>query len=125
MFAETSRYAGLEILTVAGLDGASIPYVSRRFLPRADRLSTLQEVSPTPGERLDMIATRTMGDPAQYWRICDANDAMNPPQLLASPGHRLKVPLPYLQNSGVSGVADEPPRTSSAATQMPARVSVV
>ena len=41
-----------------------------------------------PGDRLDLITARTLGDPEQFWRICDANDALDPDDL-AEPGRRL------------------------------------
>ena len=28
------------------------------------------------GDRLDQIAARFLGDATQFWRVCDANDAM-------------------------------------------------
>ena len=40
------------------------------------------------------ITARTLGDPEQYWRVCDANDAMNPAELTVRPGRTLRVPLP-------------------------------
>lgn len=54
----------------------------------------LAEITPTEGERLDQITARTLGDPQQYWRICDANNTMNPATLLATSGKKLKVPIP-------------------------------
>jgi hypothetical protein len=71
-----------------------ISYVSRRFLPQGDTLPPLVEVAVTQGDRLDLIATRTIGDPGQYWRICDANNAMNPFDLTAELGTILRVPVP-------------------------------
>ena len=38
-------------------------------------------------------ATRTLGDPEAFWRVCDANDALNPGELEQA-GRRLRVPLP-------------------------------
>ena len=33
------------------------------------------------GDRLDLITARTLGDPEQFWRVCDANDALDPAEL--------------------------------------------
>jgi nucleoid-associated protein YgaU len=54
------------------------------------------EVTVTEGDRLDLIAFRTLGDPEIFWRICDANDAMNPFDLVADGeiGRKLRVPIP-------------------------------
>jgi len=45
------------------------------------------------GDRLDNIAARHLGDPEQFWRLCDANDAMQPPELTVI-GRRIKIPFP-------------------------------
>ena len=55
------------------------------------------EVTVVEGDRLDTIAARTLGDPEQYWRICDANIASNPPTLTAEPGRVLRVPVPWAE----------------------------
>ena len=52
------------------------------------------EVEVIQGERIDLVAYRTLGDPLAYWRICDANNAMDPQELTEEPGFRLRVPLP-------------------------------
>jgi nucleoid-associated protein YgaU len=41
-------------------------------------------------DRLDLIAARTLGDPLLFWRIADANDAMNPFDLLTR--RALRIP---------------------------------
>lgn len=94
MFDVTSRYYSLNTLTWNTADGRVISYVSRRFLPQGDTLPLLVEVAVTQGDRLDLIATRTIGDPGQFWRICDANNAMNPFDLTGELGTILRVPLP-------------------------------
>ena len=48
----------------------------------------------TEGDRLDLITARTLGDPEQFWRICDANNTMNPSDLTAETGRVLRVPVP-------------------------------
>jgi hypothetical protein len=90
VFGPTSRYAGLPVRFWESPDGRSIAYVSRRFSPFGNRLPLLAETTTAEGDRLDLIATRTLGDPEQFWRICDANDAMNPNDLVATPGRRLR-----------------------------------
>lgn len=46
------------------------------------------------GERLDLVTHRTLGDSLQFWRICDANDAINPFDLIDPEGQMLRVPTP-------------------------------
>ena len=54
----------------------------------------LVEVTMTQGDRLDLIAHRTLGDSQQFWRICDANNAMKPADLTAELNQIIRVPLP-------------------------------
>ena len=58
------------------------------------KLATLVEVTLSDGDRLDLIAARTVGASEHFWRICDAENAMNPFDLEAEPGRRLRVPIP-------------------------------
>jgi len=96
MFEPTSRYYSLETATYAAPDGRVVAYKRRRFLPQGEGMPLLVEVTVTGGDRLDLIAARTLGDPEQFWRVCDANDAMNPLDLTAELGRTLRVPVPQL-----------------------------
>jgi hypothetical protein len=93
-FASTSRYSGLPILILAMPDGNDIPYVARRMLPPAAGFALLQTYSVTQGERIDNIAARFLGDPEQFWRLCDGNGAMRPEDLTARVGRELRITLP-------------------------------
>jgi hypothetical protein len=93
MFDQTSRYASLGTGQVAMPDGRTVTFVQRRLLPQANTLTILATASLNEGERLDLFSARVLGDPLLYWRICDANDAMDP-QDVASQGVALAVPLP-------------------------------
>ncbi len=97
MFEHTSRYYAIEVATLSTPDGRSIRYVRRRLLPQGERSAVLTEVTITEGERLDQIAARTLNDPEQYWRICDANNAMRPQDLTATVGTTLRVPVPQTE----------------------------
>ena len=92
-FATTSRYLRIETATVTLPDGRIAAYKRRRFVPQAESLAQLAELTVAQGDRLDVIASRTLGDPEQFWRICDANDALDPADL-AAPGRALRVPVP-------------------------------
>ena len=96
MFETTSRYYSLETATFATPDGRILAYKRRRFLPQGDRMPLLVEVTVAQADRLDLITARTLGDPEQFWRLCDANNAMNPPDLTAEPGRTLRVPIPQV-----------------------------
>jgi hypothetical protein len=96
MFDSTSRYAALETATFDAVDGRVITYVRRRFLPPAGSHRLLVEVTVSDADRLDLIAHRSFGNSEQYWRVCDANDAMNPFDLTAEVGRVLRVPLPQV-----------------------------
>lgn len=94
MFDPTSRYASLVPMLHTLPDGRVIAYVPRRFLPRGEALPLLVEVTVTQADRLDLITARTLGDPEQFWRVCDANNAMYPPDLTDEPGEIVRVPVP-------------------------------
>lgn len=100
-FPPTSRYHAIEIATFVSPDGTEIAFLRRRFLPAVDRFALLQEHTVTQGDRLDNITARYLGDPLQFWRVCDANEAMNPPDLTAEVGRRLRITMP----EGVPGVS--------------------
>jgi hypothetical protein len=93
MFEPTSRYYALEDASLTTGDGRIITYKRRRFLPDGEKMPLLIEVTVAEGDRLDLITARTLGDPEQFWRVCDANNAMNPSDLVEL-GRVLRVPVP-------------------------------
>ena len=93
-FPPTSRYYGLRTATLEASDGAIVIYVQRRFLPQPERFALLQEHVVASGDRLDNITAQYLGDPEQFWRICDANAAMRPDELTETIGRRLRITLP-------------------------------
>lgn len=99
MFDKTSRYAHSETaaLEVTGPDGTvrEVRYVRRRFIPPAAGSTVVVEHTVAPGERLDNVTARYLGDPAQFWRICDANEAMEPKEL-EEVGRSIKIAMPGL-----------------------------
>lgn len=95
MFDTHSRYAKLDTAQLTDAEGRVITYVRRRFLPPGDTLSLLVEVTVDDADRLDLVASRTLGSSEAWWWVADANDAMNPPDLLEV-GQRLRVPIPKL-----------------------------
>jgi hypothetical protein len=101
-FPAPSRYAGVPVATVLARDGRPIAYLLRRFVPPPERFELLVEHVVADGERLDSIAAAYLGDPEQFWRICDANNAIEPEELIAEAGRVLRITMP----EGIPG----PPR---------------
>ena len=75
-------------------DGTEVKYLRRRFVPPPENFALLQEHTVTEGERLDHIAAKYLGDPEQFWRLCDANGAIRPNELIESVGRRIRITLP-------------------------------
>jgi hypothetical protein len=94
MFEPTSRYYPLETTTLTAPDGRVIAYKRRRFLPPSETMPALGEVGVTQGDRLDLITSRTLGNPEQFWRVCDANNTLNPFDLITEAGAQLRIPVP-------------------------------
>jgi hypothetical protein len=98
VFSITSRYYGVEtaVYTVASsrpTPDQEITYLRRRFLPPASGSVAAGEYSVSQGERLDNITAATLGDPEQFWRLGDANNAMHPDELTAEIGRSLIIPV--------------------------------
>lgn len=94
MFDHTSRYYHLDNKIYETPDGHQIAYKARRFLPQGGRLPLLSEAMVRVDERLDLVSARALGDPLQFWQICDANNTMDPFDLVDEPGRMLRVPVP-------------------------------
>lgn len=92
MFPVTSRYYGIETAKFVTPSGRQIVYLRRRFLPLATT-AILTEHTVTQGDRLDNITARYLGDPEQFWRLCDANNTMHPDELTAELGRRINISL--------------------------------
>lgn len=96
MFPVTSRYFGIVIAKYETTDGRETVYLRRRFLPpvATGTGAEIAEHTVTQGERLDNITARYLGDAEQFWRVCDANNAMQPRELTAEVGRRLRISFP-------------------------------
>jgi hypothetical protein len=93
-FPPTSRYSVVAVATIVGPAGVSVVYLRRRFVPPPERFALLVEHVVHQGERLDNVAAQYLDDPVQFWRLCDANRAMRPDDLVGRAGRRLSVTLP-------------------------------
>ena len=94
MFDFTSRYYNTPTAELETAGGKKIVYLRRRFVPPPERFEVLQEHTVSEGDRLDNIAAQYLGDPEQFWRICDANGAVRPEELTEDVGRRLRITLP-------------------------------
>lgn len=94
LFPQSSRYFGLQVLSLSGGDGPATAYLERRFIPLPDTFEDLYQHTVQQGDRLDNIAYRYLNDAEQAWRICDANGALDPDELTATTGRTLRITLP-------------------------------
>lgn len=99
-FPPTSRYHGIQTATLEASNGLPIVYLRRRFVPPPERFALLQEYTVTQGDRLDNLAAQFLGDPEQFWQLCDANGAIRPEELTEAIGRTLRITLP----EGIPGV---------------------
>ena len=94
-FPATSRYFQIETLTLEKTaQHDTIVFIRRRFLPPPERLQLLLEHTIVEGDRLDNITAKYLGEPEQFWRVCDANNAMRPDALTETVGAKIRITLP-------------------------------
>jgi len=102
-FPPQSRYHGVATQKLIRPDGTVVVYLVRRLVPAEDRFALVQDHAVVQGDRLDRLAARYLGDPEQFWRLCDANGAIRPNELVDTIGRRLRITLP----EGVPGPGGE------------------
>ena len=100
-FAANCRYRDCEVLTTVLADGREVRHLARRLLPDPAAFTIIKRRAVAEGDRLDAIAATEIGDPELWWRIADANRAMNPPELLQPTGRTLAIPMPLGLPGGV------------------------
>lgn len=79
MFFKGSRYEKVPTRSLTDAEGREIAYKATRFIPPTPATVGHHVVD---GERLDLIAWQHFDDPQRFWRICDANLALWPHDLL-------------------------------------------
>jgi hypothetical protein len=94
-FPANSRYHGIPTTTHMSSDGRVVAYLGRRFVPQTAEHSLLLQHTVVEGERLDNLAAKYLGDPEQFWRICDAHGVLRPDELTDTPGRKLRITLPH------------------------------
>lgn len=94
-FDGASRYRGVAIALLPQPGGEPpVPYVQRRFIPQLREIPVASRLTVTSGDRPDLLAHRTLGEPLLYWRVADANAVTDPFELTDTPGVRVVIPLP-------------------------------
>jgi hypothetical protein len=92
-----SRYYGYGVQQYTAPNGQVIPYLTRRIVPQpnAPNYTTVNRYTVKQGDRPDLIAARYLGDPLLAWLLCDANGAMRPHDLVATPGTVVVITTPH------------------------------
>jgi hypothetical protein len=102
LFPISSRYNGIDTATLTTVDGEEMAYLRRRWVPSSDRFALLQLHRIVQGERVDRLTAQYLGDPLQFWRLCDANDVLRPEELTERVGRLVRITLP----EGIPGPAN-------------------
>jgi len=89
MFFKGSRYEKVEEAKIIAASGKTVKYIRIRFIAET---AAIQQHKVAQAERLDLIAQQHYKDPLLFWRICDANKAMLPDELVAEVGRRILIP---------------------------------
>lgn len=94
----TSRYFGVPTtvmtVTLPTGDTRQIAYLRRRLIPPPGQFATLSLYTVQQGDRPDTVAASQLGDPLAFWRVADANAALQPEAMTATPGATLRITLP-------------------------------
>jgi hypothetical protein len=94
-FPPSSRYHGVGTAKLTTADGRTIGFLKRRLVPAPEEFSLIQEHSIVQGDRLDNLTAKYLGDPEQFWRLCDANGAIRPDELTETIGQKVRITLPH------------------------------
>jgi hypothetical protein len=93
-FPPNSRYYGIGTAKLTTAVGRTVVFLKRRFVPAPEEFSLIQEHSVIQGDRLDNVTVKYLGDPEQFWRLCDANGAIRPDELTETIGNKVRITLP-------------------------------
>jgi hypothetical protein len=91
MFFRGSRYEYIPEAEITDRNGRTIRYKRMRFIPAV--AGALSE-TVRQDDRPDLLAYRVLGDPEQFWRLCDVNRVLRPIDLTDTVGRRVRVPAP-------------------------------
>jgi hypothetical protein len=103
-FPTDSRYYGSATLTFTTPFGPPVSYLARRIVPQpgTPNFATVARHTVVQGDRLDLIAAKYLGNPLLFWLLCDANGALRPQDLVATPGSVLSITMPQGVPGGTS-----------------------
>lgn len=88
-FFKGSRYEHVGELELTDASGRVVRCKRTRFIPPTPaRLAHLV----ADHDRIDLLAFRYLRDSERFWRICDANRALWPPDLLDETGRPIGIP---------------------------------
>ena len=93
MFFRGSRYEPVAETSLTTKDGRTVRYKRMRFIP-PNAAPGRTFVAAQAGDRPDLLAYRAIGDPEQFWRLCDLNLMQRPVDLTAVAGRAVAVPAP-------------------------------
>jgi len=95
-FPTDSRYYASATLTYLAPNGQTVTYLAPRFVPQpgSPNYTTLAQHTVKGADRLDLLAATYLGDPLLFWVICDANGAVDPSELLETPGSTINITMP-------------------------------
>jgi len=91
MFFRGSRYENIPDTELVDRHGRAIRYKRMRFIPDVPGRLTYKVVE---GDRPDLAAYKTLGDPELFWWLCDVNKVRRPAELTRTPGTTIAVPGP-------------------------------
>ena len=92
LFPPSSRYRGSRRPPGAS-DGRTIMYLRRRFCPRR-ALRAAARARRGTGRPGGHVTAQHIGDPEQFWRVCDGDGGMHPYEITETIGRRVRITLP-------------------------------
>lgn len=89
-----SRYAATPTQTFVVAE-RGVSWLEPRILPLPEQVPmTGRSLAPRPGERLDQLSARVLGDPLAAWQLTDANSSLDPLTFMDEHAHGLDLPAP-------------------------------
>lgn len=86
---DIGRYSTVPAATWTSPEGKQVRYRRVRWIPKTQ---AYVQHRVGQGERLDLISYQYYQDAERFWRICDANQALWPPDLVAKPERVILIP---------------------------------
>jgi len=84
-----SRYEGTPIVEVTDAKGRQVAAIGIRITPRAPAGFVH---TTTDNDRLDLLAYHYYRNPEKFWLVGDANEPLDPLELLRTPGRHVLIP---------------------------------